>query len=155
MIPVDFIVPLNSEGADDGRHLRLVANAFAQAEALMRGKSEAEARAETAGKGLPESEQAALASQRSFPGNRPSNTILVERITPYTLGLILAMYEHKVFMQGAVWGINSFDQWGVEYGKELAQTILPELQGAAPAGHDPSTAALIRRYRQQMGNKQP
>ena len=155
VIPVDFIVPLNGEGADDGRHLRLVANAFAQAEALMRGKSEAEARAETAGKGLPESEQAALASQRSFPGNRPSNTILVERITPYTLGLILAMYEHKVFMQGAVWGINSFDQWGVEYGKELAQTILPELQGAAPAGHDPSTAALIRRYRQQMGNKQP
>lgn len=155
VIPVDFIVPLSGEGVDDGRHLRLVANAFAQAEALMRGKSEAEARAETAGKGLPESEQAALASQRSFPGNRPSNTILVERITPYTLGLILAMYEHKVFMQGAVWGINSFDQWGVEYGKELAQTILPELQGAAPAGHDPSTAALIQRYRQQMGNKQP
>jgi len=155
VIPVDFIVPLNGEGADDGRHLRLVANAFAQAEALMRGKSEAEARAETADKGLPESEQAALASQRSFPGNRPSNTILVERITPYTLGLILAMYEHKVFMQGAVWGINSFDQWGVEYGKEPPPPPPPSPQAPPPAGHYPPTATLIQRYRQQMGNKQP
>ncbi|OAM31266.1 glucose-6-phosphate isomerase [Eikenella longinqua] len=154
VIPVDFIVPLLGEGTDDGRHRQLVANAFAQAEALMRGKREAEARAELAHQGLPENQQAALASQRSFSGNRPSNTILVERITPYTLGMILAMYEHKVFMQGTVWGINSFDQWGVEYGKVLAQTILPELQGAPAARHDASTAALIERYRQAAA-KQP
>ncbi len=152
-IPVDFIVPLRGEADDDGRHRHLVANAFAQAEALMRGKSEAEALAELAGSSLPQAQRAALARQRSFSGNRPSNTILIERLTPYTLGLLLAMYEHKVFMQGAIWGINSFDQWGVEYGKVLAQTILPELNGAPVAEHDASTAALIERYRQHTASQ--
>lgn len=153
-IPVDFIVPLRGEEPDDdGRHRHLVANAFAQAEALMRGKSEAEAYTELAGKRLPEKQRAALARQRSFSGNRPSNTILINRLTPYTLGMLLAMYEHKVFMQGAVWGINSFDQWGVEYGKVLAQTILPELNGVPAAGHDASTAALIEHYRRQTATQ--
>ena len=120
-----------------------MANFFAQTEALAFGKTRDEVEAE----GVP----AHQVAHRVFEGNRPTNTILVRKLSPYTLGQLIAVYEHKVFTQGAVWGINSFDQWGVELGKQLAQAIVPELAAdAEPAlDHDSSTNALIRRYRAQ------
>jgi glucose-6-phosphate isomerase len=118
---------------------------FAQAEALAFGKTAEEVKAE----GTPDW----LVPHRVFEGNRPSNTILVDRLTPAALGKLVALYEHNVFTQGAIWNINSFDQWGVELGKALAQRIIPELEGKGePAlGHDSSTNALIRRYRKHKG----
>jgi glucose-6-phosphate isomerase len=120
----------------------LLANVFAQGEALAFGKTAAEVYAE----GSPDW----LVPHRTFPGNHPSNTILMELLTPAALGKLVALYEHSVFVQGAVWGIDSFDQWGVELGKVLASRILPELDGTAdsPLAHDSSTNALIRHYRQ-------
>ncbi|HEU4383176.1 MAG TPA: glucose-6-phosphate isomerase [Anaeromyxobacteraceae bacterium] len=141
LVPCDFIVfaqPLNPLGR---HHHLLVANVLAQAEALALGKTRAEVEAE----GAPPS----LAPHRVFHGNRPSNTLLAERLTPAALGRLVALYEHSVFTQGAIWDVDSFDQWGVELGKVLAQRIVPELESAAepPLGHDASTNALIRRYR--------
>jgi glucose-6-phosphate isomerase len=122
-----------------------VANVLAQTEALAFGKTRAEVEAE----GTPPW----LAPHRVFQGNRPTNTILAERLTPGALGALVALYEHAVFVQAAIWDIDPFDQWGVELGKVLAQRIVPELESAAePAlGHDPSTNALIRRYRKLRG----
>ena len=122
-------------------HDILMANLLAQAEALAFGKTEEEVRAE----GTPE----AIVPHRVFDGNRPSNVILAERLTPHSLGALVALYEHSVFTQGTIWDVNSFDQWGVELGKALAQRIIPELQSETePAlAHDSSTNALIRRYR--------
>jgi glucose-6-phosphate isomerase len=122
-----------------------MANVFAQAEALAFGKTADEVRAE----GTPEW----LVPHRVFEGNRPTTTILAERLTPETLGKLVALYEHSVFTQGAIWQIDSFDQWGVELGKELATRIVPELEAAGePAAlHDSSTNALIRRYRRLRG----
>ena len=119
----------------------LLANVFAQTEALAFGKTSGEVKAE----GTPDW----LVPHRVFEGNRPSNTILVEKLTPATLGKLVALYEHCVFTQGAIWNINSFDQWGVELGKALAQRIIPQLEGEGePAlDHDSSTNTLIRRYR--------
>jgi len=141
LVPIDFIAfcqPLNPLGR---HHDLLLANVFAQGEALAFGKTPEEVRAE----GSPER----LVMHRSFEGNRPSNTLLLERLTPTALGKLVALYEHSVFTQGAIWGIDSFDQWGVELGKVLADRIIPALgQTEAPtAGHDSSTRALIRRYR--------
>jgi glucose-6-phosphate isomerase len=118
-----------------------MANVFAQTQALAFGKTEDEVRAE----GTPER----LVPHRAFEGNRPTNTILAERLTPHTLGALVALYEHSVFTQGAIWGIDSFDQWGVELGKVLASRIVPELTSAddPPPAHDSSTNALIGRYR--------
>ncbi len=140
LIPCDFIgfvQPLNPLGR---HHDLLLANVFAQAEALAFGKTPQEVRAE----GIPEW----LVPHRTFEGNRPSSTILLERLTPETLGKLVALYEHSVFTQGAIWDIDSFDQWGVELGKALAARIVPELETGAegPLGHDSSTNALIRRY---------
>jgi glucose-6-phosphate isomerase len=141
LVPADLLVfarPLNPLGR---QHDMLVANALAQAEALAFGRTAAEVRAE----GTPEW----LVPHRTFEGNRPTSTMLLERLTPAALGRLVALYEHEVFVQGVVWGIDSFDQWGVELGKVLAQRILPELEAAedpSPA-HDASTDALIRRYR--------
>ena len=142
LIPCDFIAfvePLNPLGR---HHDLLLANVFAQAEALAFGKTPQEVQAE----GTP----AWLAPHRTFEGNRPSSTILLERLTPETLGKLVALYEHSVFTQGAIWGIDSFDQWGVELGKALATRIIPELETGAerPLGHDSSTNTLIRRYRE-------
>jgi glucose-6-phosphate isomerase len=126
-----------------GRHHDLLmSNVFAQTQALAFGKTEDEVRAE----GTPE----AVVPHRVMEGNRPTNTILAERLDPFTLGTLVALYEHSVFTQGAVWGIDSFDQWGVELGKVLAKQIIPELQADAEPDlrHDSSTNALIRRYRQ-------
>ncbi|WP_107689143.1 glucose-6-phosphate isomerase [Neisseria wadsworthii] len=145
LIPVDFVVPVTTPYQIGTHHQFVVANAFAQSEALMRGKTVAEAREALAH--LPENERSELAVHNEFSGNRPSNTILLDALDPFTLGMLIAMYEHKVFVQGAVWQINSFDQWGVEYGKVLAKTIQPELAGAGTPQHDSSTNGLIAYYR--------
>jgi glucose-6-phosphate isomerase len=149
LVPCDFIgfgQSLNpiqtAAGQLDGQHDLLMANLFAQAEALAFGKTVDEVRAE----GISE----ALIPHRAFEGNRPSNTLLARRLTPHTLGALVALYEHSVFTQGVIWGIDSFDQWGVELGKSLAEKTVAELAGREPAvaTHDSSTHALIQRYRQ-------
>ncbi|NDV14004.1 glucose-6-phosphate isomerase [Crenobacter caeni] len=151
LVPSDFIVPMQSR-YDDAQHRVLVANAFAQTEALMRGKTVAEAMAELSGVSGEALDM--LAPQKTFPGNQPSNTLALSALTPKTLGMLLALYEHKVFVQGAVWGLNSFDQWGVEYGKQLARAIAPELeQGASVGAHDSSTRGLIGFYRENHAHR--
>jgi glucose-6-phosphate isomerase len=145
LIPLDligFAQPINPLGR---HHDILMSNVFAQSEALAFGKTEDEVRAE----GTPER----VVPHRVMDGNRPTSTILAERLTPFSLGTLVALYEHGVFTQGAIWGIDSFDQWGVELGKALAVRIIPELEAAdAPAlDHDSSTNALIRRYRALRG----
>ncbi|MBK6516410.1 MAG: glucose-6-phosphate isomerase [Polyangiaceae bacterium] len=144
VIPCDFLVAANSHNPVGRHHRLLLANVLAQAEALMRGKTEAEARAELERAGVRGAELDKLAKHKSFAGSRPSTTILYDRLDPRTLGALIALYEHKIFVMGSIWGINSFDQWGVELGKQLAGRILPELEPGAPAGdHDASTAGLI------------
>jgi glucose-6-phosphate isomerase len=158
LVPCDFIGfgqslnPQNPQGTDaagrDAQHDLLMANLFAQAEALAFGQTADEVRAQ----GVPE----ALVPHRVFDGNRPSNTLLARRLTPHTLGALVALYEHSVFTQGVVWGIDSFDQWGVELGKVLAERTAAELAGAdnAALAHDSSTAALMRRYRQLRAERE-
>ena len=145
LIPCDFIGFVRAEHEVGDHQDLLMANFFAQTEALAFGKTKDEVEAE----GVP----AFQVPHRTFPGNRPTNSILTERLTPYTLGQLVAMYEHKVFTQGTVWHIDSFDQWGVELGKALAQKIVPELESeTVPAlAHDSSTSSLIRRYRKLRG----
>jgi glucose-6-phosphate isomerase len=146
-VPVDFILAANADHNRPEAHRALAANAFAQAEALMRGRSEAEIRAEMAGKGASAAEIDAVAPHRVAVGERPSNTIMFNRLDAFSVGRLIALYEHKVAVQGCLWGIDSFDQWGVELGKQLASGILPELQpGAERHGHDSSTTALITRF---------
>jgi glucose-6-phosphate isomerase len=146
IIPVDLVLVEKGEGPE-GMQAKLLANGVAQAEALMIGRDEAEVGAELAAKGLEPAEIETLAPQRTFPGNRPTTTILAPALTPEVLGALIALYEHKTFVEGVIWGINSFDQWGVELGKTLAVRILGELDGGAPLPHDPSTRALIDRLR--------
>ncbi len=151
-IPVDFILPLAANHSLAGHHQLLIANCLAQGAALMKGKTGAEVRAELAAQGLPQDEVERLTPHRSFPGNRPSNTILLPRLDAHSLGALLALYEHKVFVQGVIWGINSFDQWGVELGKVVAQDVercLKEHAGQAPGGFDGSTAGLMKRVRNE------
>ncbi|AAM72223.1 MAG TPA: glucose-6-phosphate isomerase [Chlorobaculum sp.] len=149
IVPVDFIVSLKSQNPVGEHHDMLVANCFAQSEALMKGKSEAEARAELEAAGLSGGDLEKLLPHKLFPGNRPTNTIVLDELNPFNLGSLIALYEHKVFVQGVVWNINSFDQWGVELGKQLAKAILPEFDAVDPVEtHDASTNALINRYRQ-------
>ncbi|NMM38796.1 MAG: glucose-6-phosphate isomerase [Glaciimonas sp.] len=144
VIPVDFIAALKPQHKLPGHHAALLANCFAQSEALMRGKSTEEVRSEMQAQGIDPAQIAALAPHRTFAGNRPSNTILMDALTPKTLGTLIALYEHKVFVQGVIWGVNSFDQWGVELGKVLAQKIQSELLSAArPQQHDSSTNGLV------------
>jgi glucose-6-phosphate isomerase len=111
----------------------------------MVGKTEAQARAELIAAGASDAEADVLAPQKAFPGNRPSTTLVMDRLSPETLGALIALYEHKTFVEGVIWGINSFDQWGVELGKVLAKAIDAELKGGGEGTHDPSTAALIQR----------
>lgn len=149
LIPVDFLAPLQSQNPIGNHHAILLANCFAQSEALMRGRTQAEAEAELTKQGLPAAEVARLAPHKVMPGNQPSSTLLFDRLTPYTLGKLIALYEHRIFVEGAIWRINSFDQWGVELGKQLAAVILPELEGSGTAQpHDSSTLGLIAAYRQ-------
>jgi glucose-6-phosphate isomerase len=147
VVPVEFVAVADNDEGPDGLHAKLLANVIAQAEALMVGRPEAEVRKDLEAKGLASAAIDALAPQRAFPGDRPSTLILMDRLTPERLGALLALYEHKTFVEGVIWGINSFDQWGVELGKTLASRILGELQGGAPQPHDPSTAALIQRLK--------
>ena len=148
LIPCDFLAPARSLNPLGEHHAMLLSNFFAQTEALMKGKTLAEARAELAGKGLPKDRLELLARSKVFPGNRPTNSFLFRELTPGTLGTLIALYEHKIFTQGVLWGINSFDQMGVELGKVLAGTILGELGGAAPVtSHDSSTNGLINAYK--------
>jgi glucose-6-phosphate isomerase len=139
LVPCDFVCFANSLNPLGNHHDLLVANVFAQAEALAFGKTAADVAAE----GNPDW----LVPHRTFPGNRPSNVLMADRLAPATLGALVALYEHSVFVQGAVWGVNSFDQWGVELGKALAGRIAPELSGDGAPDHDSSTNALIERYR--------
>ena len=146
LIPVDFIAALRPSHTLTTHQNMLLANCFAQSEALMRGKNLEQASAECRAKGMDAAHSAALAPHKVFAGNRPSNTLLLPALTPATLGALIALYEHKVFVQGAVWGINSFDQWGVELGKELVHSILTELNGVPRTDrHDASTNGLIAR----------
>jgi glucose-6-phosphate isomerase len=142
--PIDFIAALRPAHEFHNHHAALLANCFAQSEAFMKGKTADEVRQDLAGQ--PSAEIERLVAHKTFPGNRPSNTILMEYLTPATLGALIALYEHKVFVQGALWDVNSFDQWGVELGKVLAKKIEAELTGEAqPAQHDSSTNGLIAR----------
>ncbi|MEN8248613.1 MAG: glucose-6-phosphate isomerase [Bacteroidota bacterium] len=148
VIPCDFIAPAISHNAIGDHHEKLLSNFFAQTEALMKGKSENEARAELVEQGKAENEIDKLVPFKTFEGNRPTNSILVKQITPKTLGSLIAMYEHKIFVQGVIWNINSFDQWGVELGKQLANKILPELTNETIINsHDSSTNGLINTYK--------
>ena len=148
LVPADFLAAIHGDDGLGDHHAKLLANLLAQTEALMVGKTEAEARAELTRAGMDEARIAALLPHKVFPGNRPSTTILFDRLDPRTLGSLLALYEHRIFVQGVIWGVNSFDQWGVELGKQLAARILPELSAGAPIGeHDASTRALIERVR--------
>ncbi|KAJ3113159.1 hypothetical protein HDU96_003720 [Phlyctochytrium bullatum] len=152
LIPADFIAPVKSHNpiADNKHHEILLSNFFAQTEALANGKTAEQVKAELVKAGAkdgPETE--ALVQQKVFKGNKPTNSIFVQKITPFNLGALIALYEHKIFTQGIVWQINSFDQWGVELGKQLATAILPELKGDAPVtSHDPSTNGLINFYKE-------
>ncbi len=140
--PVDFVAVLKDHEKRSDHHKALLANCFAQSEALMLGKPEYKVREELSEAGKEPAEIDVLAPQKTFPGNRPSTTITLDELTPFALGHLIALYEHKVFVQGVIWGVNSFDQWGVELGKVLAKSILSEL-GGADGDHDPSTQALI------------
>lgn len=148
LIPCDFIAPAISHNPVGDHHTLLLSNFFAQTEALMLGKTPAEAEAELKAAGKSPEEIAALLPFKVFPGNRPSNSILLKKITPRCLGSLVALYEHKIFVQGIIWNIFSFDQWGVELGKQLANKILPELRDDAPvSGHDASTNGLINAWK--------
>ena len=153
-IPADFIVPLRSQNPVGEHHDILLANCFAQTEALMKGKNEQEVRQELEAAGTEPSQIETLLPHKVFPGNRPTNTILLNELNPYSLGSLIAIYEHKVFVQGIIWGVNSFDQWGVELGKQLAKAIFPEIQGGEKVStHDSSTNALINIYREARMKK--
>jgi len=142
--PIDFIVALRATHDLPGHQDALLANCFAQSEAFMKGKTGDEVRADLKDSKLSATEIDALVPHKTFPGNRPSNTILMDQLTPISLGALIALYEHKVFVQGVLWDVNSFDQWGVELGKVLAKQIQNELTGdPAPAQHDSSTNGLI------------
>ncbi|MEM7513375.1 MAG: glucose-6-phosphate isomerase, partial [Bacteroidota bacterium] len=148
MIPCDFLAPAISHNPIGDHHPKLLSNFFAQTEALMAGKTEAEVVAELEAGGKSAEEIAYLKPFKVFEGNKPTNSILFKKLTPYVLGNLIAIYEHKIFVQGVIWNILSFDQWGVELGKQLAKKILPELTGDGDiASHDSSTNGLINAYK--------
>ena len=148
LVPADFIVAARCDHALPDQHRLLVASCLAQAEALMRGRTVHEVRAELEAGGMPARRIESLAPHKVFEGNRPTNTLLLDRLDAFTLGALIALYEHKVFVQGTIWRVNSFDQWGVELGKALATAIARELEDPGEAQpHDASTAALIAEYR--------
>lgn len=148
LIPADFLAPIETQNPVGDHHQILLANFFAQPEALMTGKTDAEVRAELTQQGLSGDALERLVPHKVFTGNRPTNAFLFQKLTPHTLGQLIALYEHKIFVQGTVWQINSYDQWGVELGKQLAKRILPELKGDEPvASHDASTNGLINHFK--------
>jgi glucose-6-phosphate isomerase len=144
LVPCDFLIAAQSHNPLGDHHTTLIANCLAQSEALAFGKTEEQVRDELRAQGMADEAMARLLPHKIFPGNRPSTTFAYRRLDAETLGMLLALYEHKVFVMGAVWNINSFDQWGVELGKQLARRIWPELQTTAPVtSHDASTNALL------------
>ena len=148
LIPADFIAPAQTHNPRGEHHTLLLSNFFAQTEALMNGKEEDEVVAELQASGLSEEAVGKLKAFKVFEGNRPTNSFLIKKITPYTLGSLIALYEHKIFVQGIIWNIYSFDQWGVELGKQLAGRILPELRTEDTIdAHDSSTNGLINQYK--------
>ena len=150
LIPADFIAPIETHNPIGDHHRILLSNFFAQPEALMKGKTEHEARVELVEAFVSGAALEKLLPHKVFAGNKPSNSIMLKKITPKSLGALIALYEHKIFVQGVIWNINSFDQWGVELGKQLAQKILPELKDAAQVtSHDSSTNGLINYYKTQ------
>ena len=150
LVAADFLAPAQSRSPVRDHHAILLANFFAQTEALMLGRTEAEARAGLEAQGLPPDQVDALAPHKTFPGSRPTTSILFQRLDPRTLGRLIALYEHKIFVQGVIWDVNSFDQWGVELGKQLAAAILPDLTSEQPVtSHDASTNGLINHYKEQ------
>ncbi len=152
VIPCDFLIAAQPQESMPPHHDKLVANCFAQSEALMLGKTKDEVVAELKEAGMDKADIKALAPHKVFPGNRPSNTLLYRKLDPATLGQLIALYEHKVFVQGVIWNVNSFDQWGVELGKQLAKALLPNVQGATNgAEHDSSTQGLLAYYHQMKG----
>ncbi|HLP40939.1 MAG TPA: glucose-6-phosphate isomerase [Fibrobacteria bacterium] len=156
LIPADFLAPAESHNPIGDHHRLLLSNFFAQTEALMVGKSAEEAAAELKKAGMPDAEAKVLVPHKVFEGNRPTNSILFQKLTPRVLGSLVAMYEQKIFVQGVIWNVNSFDQWGVELGKQLAKAVLADLEAvekdaAAPLKHDGSTNALLRKYRSLKG----
>jgi glucose-6-phosphate isomerase len=147
VIPVDFLIAARPHEELPPHHAKLVANCFAQSEALMLGKTKEEVVAELKAQGLDKDRIKALTPHKMFPGNRPSNTLIYPKLTPEILGSLIALYEHKVFVQGTIWGVNSYDQWGVELGKQLAKALLPKVEGTATSeGHDSSTKGLLAQY---------
>ncbi len=152
LIPADFIGFVNSLNPIGDHHVKLMSNFFAQPEALLNGKTEEQARAELEKKGMSAEKIAQVLPHKVFPGNRPTNSLLINKLTPEALGRLVAMYEHKIFTQGIIWNIFSFDQWGVELGKELANKILPELTDPTVKNdHDSSTKGLIDHFLEQRG----
>jgi len=152
LIPCDFLAPAKSHNPIGQHHKLLIANFLAQTEALMKGKTEEEVRAELADSGLSADQLDKLVPAKMFEGNRPSNSFLFKELTPETLGSLIALFEHKIFTQGAIWEINSFDQWGVELGKQLAKVIVPELEGdESISSHDSSTNGLINYFKSIRG----
>ena len=148
LIPADIIAPITNVRCISSHHRVLMANVFAQAEAFMRGKNETEARTELQAQGISGPLLELLLPHKVFPGNKPTNTLLFRTLDPRTLGRLIALYEHKIFVQGVIWNINSYDQWGVELGKQLARTVLSELQDNTPVStHDSSTNGLINYYK--------
>jgi len=148
LIPCDFIATAKTHNPIGDHHQKLLSNFFAQTEALMNGKTADEARAELIKSGMQEDQVEKLVPFKVFPGNRPTNSFLIKKITPFTLGQLIAFYEHKIFVQGIIWNIFSFDQWGVELGKQLANKILPELENdGTVTNHDASTNGLINAYK--------
>jgi glucose-6-phosphate isomerase len=149
LIPCDFIAAAQSHNPIGDHQAKLLSNFFAQTEALMNGKTEEEVESELLKSGKTAEETARLTPFKIFTGNRPTNSILVKKITPFSLGELIALYEHKIFCQGVIWNIFSFDQWGVELGKQLANRILPELENDAPVtSHDVSTNGLMNAYKE-------
>jgi glucose-6-phosphate isomerase len=147
LIPADFIGFKESLHGDSDHHNKLMANFFAQTEALMNGKTSDEVRQELESKEMPQNEIEALIPFKTFEGNKPTNTLLINKLTPRTLGMLIAMYEHKIFVQGIVWNIFSFDQWGVELGKQLASRILKDINDSDIAKHDSSTLNLLQFFK--------
>ncbi|PZR44981.1 MAG: glucose-6-phosphate isomerase [Ectopseudomonas oleovorans] len=150
LVPADFIVPVNSYNPLSDHHQWLFANCLSQAQALMQGKTREEAEAELRAKGMNEADVQRLAPHKVIPGNRPSNILVMNRIAPFELGALVALYEHKVFVQSAIWGINAFDQWGVELGKEMGKEVYQRLTGQVDSSaSDASTQGLIDHFRER------
>jgi len=146
LVPADFIGFVHTLNPVSDHHQKLMANFFAQTEALAFGLTEEQVEAQLRNSGLPQEQVETLKPHKTFEGNRPSNSLLLDRLTPRSLGALVALYEHKIFVQGVIWNINSFDQWGVELGKVLASAILPELESGQAGDHDASTRGLIAHY---------